>query len=421
MKAVIGFGNTNREIKMKIKSIFVAVLLAAGVVVAPASVAADKPLVESFKVSPETVDLASASTLATFELIVSHPNGIETSQTEVILKNSTNVLLSTTLRRIDSPLNLRLERVTFRGVISIPRDVSTGTYIFSSTPVKSNPVRENSYSTGTILGGVLRPLIGAESGLLIRNNGDLNLTTETFVGPSYDSTLGVSFNDPIKFNSSNSPIWRVGEIYDPRDYFEMRIPTLALVVGSATPKICSTDGKTLKFLSEGDCSFTVSTLKTSDYVANIKVLSGSIKSARIKPILVVPQILNQTGTDFPKTLEVSKVFGNGGFILPQSQTPTICIGGSFLVRLIAGGTCILTYQSIENSELLPSDVYIQKFEVIDTSKPIVVPTPVVTPTPVATPTAKPVVKKTITCVKGKKTVTRTGTNPKCPKGYKLKK
>jgi hypothetical protein len=287
--------------------------------------------------------------------------------------------------------------------------------------VKSNPVRENSYSTGTILGGVLRPLIGAESGLLIRNNGDLNLTTETFVGPSYDSTLGVSFNDPIKFNSSNSPIWRVGEIYDPRDYFEMRIPTLALVVGSATPKICSTDGKTLKFLSEGDCSFTVSTLKTSDYVANIKVLSGSIKSARIKPILVVPQILNQTGTDFPKTLEVSKVFGNGGFILPQSQTPTICIGGSFLVRLIAGGTCILTYQSIENSELLPSDVYIQKFEVIDTSKPIVVPTPVVTPTPVATPTAKPVVKKTITCVKGKKTVTRTGTNPKCPKGYKLKK
>jgi hypothetical protein len=32
-----------------------------------------------------------------------------------------------------------------------------------------------------------------------------------------------------------------------------------------------------------------------------------------------------------------------------------------------------------------------------------------------------VVKKTISCVKGKKTIKKTGTNPKCPSGYKLKK
>jgi hypothetical protein len=30
-------------------------------------------------------------------------------------------------------------------------------------------------------------------------------------------------------------------------------------------------------------------------------------------------------------------------------------------------------------------------------------------------------KKTITCVKGKSTKKVSGTNPKCPKGYKLKK
>jgi hypothetical protein len=30
-------------------------------------------------------------------------------------------------------------------------------------------------------------------------------------------------------------------------------------------------------------------------------------------------------------------------------------------------------------------------------------------------------KKTITCVKGKKTKKASGTNPKCPKGYKVKR
>jgi hypothetical protein len=47
------------------------------------------------------------------------------------------------------------------------------------------------------------------------------------------------------------------------------------------------------------------------------------------------------------------------------------------------------------------------------------PTPVATPTP--TPTANPVVKKTITCIKGTKTIKRTAVSPKCPKGYKVKK
>jgi hypothetical protein len=31
-----------------------------------------------------------------------------------------------------------------------------------------------------------------------------------------------------------------------------------------------------------------------------------------------------------------------------------------------------------------------------------------------------VVKKTITCIKGTKTIKRTAVSPKCPKGYKVK-
>jgi hypothetical protein len=48
-----------------------------------------------------------------------------------------------------------------------------------------------------------------------------------------------------------------------------------------------------------------------------------------------------------------------------------------------------------------------------------------TPTPSNSPLASPTpaakkVRKTITCVKNGKTVRVTGTNPKCPTGYKIK-
>jgi hypothetical protein len=48
-----------------------------------------------------------------------------------------------------------------------------------------------------------------------------------------------------------------------------------------------------------------------------------------------------------------------------------------------------------------------------------------TPTPSSTPVASPPpvakkVRKTITCVKNGRTIRVTGTNPKCPTGYKIK-
>jgi hypothetical protein len=54
------------------------------------------------------------------------------------------------------------------------------------------------------------------------------------------------------------------------------------------------------------------------------------------------------------------------------------------------------------------------------------PTPTATPSASSSPSASPSptvksVKKTITCVKNGKTIKVTGTNPKCPTGYKIKK
>jgi hypothetical protein len=62
---------------MKIKSLFVAVLLMGGVLVAPAQAATENPVVNSFTFSPQEIDLQAANTNVTFELVVSHPSGIE--------------------------------------------------------------------------------------------------------------------------------------------------------------------------------------------------------------------------------------------------------------------------------------------------------------------------------------------------------
>jgi hypothetical protein len=413
--AVIGFGNTNREIKMKIKSLFVAVLLMAGVVVAPAQ-AAEKPTVESFTVTPQDIDLSGSSTTVTFELVVSHPFGIDETSTVVTLKNSRNDTLSAYLTRTDA--NVGTQKVTFKGSIPIPRNINTGVYTFSASGVKNNSLAGYQYDTGIIEGGKIRTLVGAESGLLVRSGGELNLDYETFVGPSYDTTLSVSYNNPAKFNFSNAPIWKVGETYDPTKYYESRVSSLALSLFSSTPSVCSTDGKFLNLIKEGNCSFIVSTAKTKDYVAKSSNQLVVITAARIKPTLSINKISNQDVKDLGKSIDIGWVYSaTDGWLTPLSPTPTVCFASGFFVKLISGGTCKLTYQTSANPSYLASDLYTVSFEILKDGQPVVVPTPVATPTPIP----KPVVKKTISCVKGTKTIKKTAISPKCPAGYKLKK
>jgi hypothetical protein len=402
---------------MKIKSLFVAVLLMGGVLVPPAH-ATEKPLVESFTFSPQDIDLTGASTVVSFELVVSHPAGIDATSTMLTMKNSRNDTLATYLTRTDA--NTAAPKVTFKGSLTVPRNINPGVYTFSAVGVKNNSSAGYQYETGTIEGGKVRALVGAESGLLVRSGGDLNFDYATFVGPAYDTTLGISYNDPAKYNASNTQIWKVGETYDPSKYYELRVPSLSLALTSSTPTVCSTDGKTLSLIKEGTCSFVVSTAKTNDYRAKTSSQSVTITAARIKPTLVIDKITNQDVKDLGKSIQTAQVYSaSEGWVLPQSATPTICFASGFFVKLIAGGTCKLTYQTAATSTYLASDLYTVSFEILKDGQPVVAPTPVVTPAP--TPTVKPVVKKTITCTKGTKSVKRTGVNPKCPKGFKLKR
>ena len=472
---------------MKIKSVIVAMLLMIGLAPGVAQ-ANERPVVESFTFTPNDLDLISANTNVAFELVVSHPSGLKNTSILVTLTGPNGSTLAAYLTRTDSPVNLVQTKVTFKGTLTVPQNIAAGAYSISVAEVNNNPSTGYEYGTGVITPKKLRDLIGAEYSLLVRNGGDLNLSYETFVGPTHNTTLGISYNNPAVYNNNNPPIWKVGETYLPNKYFESRVPSLALVVSSSTPTVCSTDGKELKLIAAGNCTFKVSTAKTKDYALKEIVQVVTITAARSKPELVMSVISNQTTKSLPKMIEIFRVVSPTGiYIMPQATTPTVCIASGFFVQIVGGGICTLTYQSEANTSYLASDLYKVSFEVtrdpqtitfapaitadiatksltltatvssggavsfassstenctisgstlnllkagncvvtatqagtstlapISASATITLTGTVVTPKPVVT-------KKTIVCVKGKTTKKVSGTNPKCPKGYKVKK
>jgi hypothetical protein len=472
---------------MKIKSALVAILLTIGLTpgVAQANVS---PVVESFSFTPNDLDLISVNTNVAFELVVSHPSGIKNTSTLATLTGPNGSTLATNLTRTDSPVSLGQTKVTFKGTLTIPQGIAAGAYSVSVAEVNNNSTAGYEYGTGVITPKKLRDLVGAEYSLLIRNSGELNLSYDTFVGPTHNTTLGISYNNPIVYNNNNPPIWKVGETYLPSKYFEVRVPSLPLVVSSLTPTICSTDGKELKLVATGNCTFKVSTAKTKDYALKEIVQIVTITAARSKPELVINIIANQTAKSLPKMIEIFRVYSpTGTYVLPKATTPTVCIASGFYVQIVGGGTCTLTYQSEANTSYLASDLYKVSFEV--TRDPQTITFAPVTTADIATKsltltatassggavtysttsldncsisgstlnllkagncvitatqsgtsalapvtanatitltgtviTPKPVVtKKTIICVKGKTAKKVSGTNPKCPKGYKVKK
>ena len=472
---------------MKIKSTLLATLLMIGLAPEVAQANA-RPVVESFSFTPNDLDLISVNTDVVFELVVSHPSGIKNISTLATLSGPNGSSLATYLTRTDSPINLSQTKVTFKGRLTAPQNIAAGAYSVSVAEVNNNSSAGYEYGTGVITPKKLRDLTGAEYSLLIRNSGDLNLSYDTFVGPTHNTTLGISYNNPAVYNNDNPPIWKVGETYLPSKYFELRVPSLALVVSSSTPTICSTDGKELKLIAVGNCTFKVSTAKTKDYALKESTQVVTVAAARSKPELVMSVITNQTAKSLPKMIEIFRVFSpTGVYVLPQATTPTVCIASGFYVQIIGGGTCTLIYQSEEDTSYLASDLYKVSFEVTRDAQTISF-TPVatadiatksltltatassggavtftstspenctvagstlnllkagnclVTATQAGTSTFAPisvsatitltgivvtpkptVTKKTIVCVKGKTTKKVSGTNPKCPKGYKVKK
>ena len=425
--AVIGFGNTNREKSMKIKSLFVAVLLMAGVVVAPASAEQfEWPKVESFTVSTGDIDIAQGNPTLDFTLVVSHFLGISSTWTQVNLSNNlANTILVARLTRVDNPVDLNLKKVTFKGSLKLPSSLPAGLYSFTAESVSalSNTGAAGSLGTGTITPADFNSFPGAEKSIVVRSNGELNYDFQTFVGPTHSAQNSATDGKPRSINTTE-PIWKVGEKYNVAEHFELRTNLVSLSISTNTPLVCTSDGKIIKFIAEGSCSYSVFTPKTKDYLYKSLEITQTISAARQKQVIGITSIGDQKVTSYPTTIVVVPAYTTIGIlVVPDSLTTKVCTATGNGVRLISSGTCSLNYQVSATSSQLASDLYSQSFKVSKDGEVLVTPTPEPTPTATPTPvaTAKPVVKKTITCIKGKKTVKKTAISPKCPSGYKLKK
>jgi len=379
----------------------------------------------SFTVDKTEIELSSQDTTVNFSLTVDHPIGIATSQTQLsLMSRDGRFTFRTSLIRTDAPIQKNLNRVLFKGSITLPPYANSGIYDFKASPVVglTNQISEYAPTSDEFVPENFHSFLDAQNALLVRKYGKLNLDNKTFVGPSYPSSFYIQDSKPITLFTAE-PIYRVGEIYDPAKYFEKRVKDLQLEISSQTPETCKSDNRLLKFISQGNCQFKVFSNASNDYLETSISLNVSVLSAREKLTVNIPNLENQIVSVFPKQIELPQVFSSSGKIVnPKSNTSSVCVmSGTYLITLISAGICQLSYQFEGNDMFLSSDNYLKSFEVIKEGQPVVVPTPVVTPTPVATPTAKPVVKKTITCVKGKKTIKKTAVSPKCPKGFKLKR
>jgi hypothetical protein len=347
------------------KRVIVSLLMICGLLAPSQQVAASElPKVTSFDFSPKEVELTGPDTTITFELVVQHPLGIENSSTIVTLTGPRNSTVAGYLTRINQIGKYDSNPVTFKGSIELPRNIAEGSYSISAKGISNFNSKGYQYSTGDISPANFRKLVGSENTLLVRLSGEANISYTMFAGPTYDTLSSISFKDTNKYNRQKTPILRVGETYNPNDYFESYVPEVPLNISSSTPNICSVEGVIMKFLATGNCQFKVFTKKTKDYAAQSSDQSVTVAAARRKSTFIVNEIPAQSVKDLPITLALPMVYSAAaGYVLPTSITPAICIATAFSVRIISGGTCTLTYQTKETSDFLASELYKQNIEI----------------------------------------------------------
>ena len=352
----------------KVIGVVLAIAITIGLTQPASAESPNKPIVTSFTMTPNSVDIANANTAVTFNLVVTNPSGISSQQVKVQLSDSGSNSLVTTIFRTDLPVQSALATVTFQGTVVIPSNLPTGVYVATADPIVGmNADGTSGYKSDAIKATTSSTVIGATNSLLVRSSGVLNFNYATFKGPSWKKTLGTVFVNP-KYNSVADPIWKVGESLNASDFYEMIVPSLSLKVKSYNSNICTADGSILKFVAIGSCSFTVYTDGTSDYLAYKDDETFDISSARTKPTYVVGAIPTQSSAILPLIIPGPFVYGPLGLITPVSATASVCFGAGTSINIISGGTCTLNYSSAATSNYLASDIFPLTFEISRTSQ-----------------------------------------------------
>ena len=322
-----------------------------------------QPTLVSFTMTPDTVDIATANTTVSFNLVVSNPTGISSTQTMVTLSSTAGNTFTTYLKRTDVPVMSSSQVVTFQGSLIVPSTAAPGIYTATASPIFSlSADGSTGLSTSTLTATSTSKVVGAPNSLSVRNGGYLDFSYKTFAGPTFNNTLGLSFVNP-KYTTIAAPIWKVGETFNPGDYYELRVPNLQLKIKSSTSTICSSDGVTLTLLSIGACSFTVYTDRNLDYPYQKDDEVVNVTSARVKPSYSPGSIPTQSSKILPLSVNGPFVYGPAGIVIPVSATPTVCYPVGTYITVISGGICTLNYSTPASSTYLASDVYPLTFEI----------------------------------------------------------
>lgn len=328
------------------------------------------PHLISFTISPDSVDAATDGTIVSITLVVDSPGGVWQSSDLVTFSDGYSNAFSTIIYATSSLRNAAASQKTFQGSISVPNGIPSGAYFVTANPLNSlNGDGTQGYATDILTAKSTSSVVGAENALLIRNHGDLNYNYSTFLGPAFKRDLGIIYADP-KFNIEDLPIWKVGEVFDPTHYYEVEVPSLTLKIASDTPFVCSSDGRTLRLIRVGTCSFSVYTEKTLDYQYQVDHESVEVTEARTKPMYTVGSVPDQSSANLPFSLPISMVLGPLGYVAPVTKTPSVCSGVAGYVRVVSGGTCTLSYSSPATRDYLPSDEFLLTFQVARSAQTI---------------------------------------------------
>jgi hypothetical protein len=328
------------------------------------------PQLVSFVMSPDSVDVMSPNSSITFDLVVRNPTGISSNQVLVTLTDGGSNTVIVPITRTDVPVNSDLQTVEFKAAYKIPSNLPPGVYRATAAPVIGLTTSGSpGYSTQILSATTNSAIVGGTNALLIRNSGYLNFSYPTFIGPAFNTSVANHFVDP-KYISVSSPIWKVGESFNPSDYYELEVPALSLKVKTTTPDVCTTYRGRIDFIAAGNCGFIVYTEKTLDYQYRQDYEVINITSARIKPNLAIGTIQTQSSSSLPLTIQGPFVYGPLGLVIPLTATPTVCYPVGSYVTIVSGGTCTLNYSTPASANFLASDITPLTFQITRTAQTV---------------------------------------------------
>jgi hypothetical protein len=164
---------------------------------------------------------------------------------------------------------------------------------------------------------------------------------------------------------------------------------------STTPEICAVAGYSLKVISGGDCVLTYQSLGNTSYLPSERYIQTIVFE---KAIQTISFTLPSTAKVTDKTINLTATSSSGNPVTYTSTPINSCTVSGSVLNLLLAGNCSVTATQAGTSTLAP-----------------------VSATASITLTGKAVVvKKTITCMKGKTTKKVNGIIPKCPIGYMKK-